>query len=249
VEQVTNDLHSDNDVRSGEGTDHADDELVEMMTLLARSLRVQDARLGPTLNAIIGTARLLSAHEAGVILMDQGRLAPQATTGEAPHLLDIFQQEHGTGPCIEAAQTQQLVRMSDSRDEDRWDGFADRALGLDVLSMVCVPLWIDDHLLGTLSLYADRPNAFSSHDGRIATICATLAAVALADARRVENLHVALRSRDVIGQAKGILIERRRLTPDQAFAALSEASQRHNRKLIEVAQHLVETGELVGEPL
>ena len=53
-------------------------------------------------------------------------------------------------------------------------------------------------------------------------------------------------NRDLIGQAKGILIERHRLTPDAAFRMLSKASQAKNVKLIVIAQHLVDSGELLG---
>ena len=82
----------------------------------------------------------------------------------------------------------------------------------------------------------------------IAKICAALAAAAIADARRGEQLRDALSRRDVIGQAKGILMERGRITADQAFALLAGTSQRLNRKLTVVAEHLVDTGILLGSP-
>jgi AmiR/NasT family two-component response regulator len=75
---------------------------------------------------------------------------------------------------------------------------------------------------------------------------ATLAAIALAEAQRTGQLHTALGNRDLIGQAKGILMERHRMTADAAFGNLSQASQDVNMKLTAVAQHLVETGELLG---
>jgi len=81
-------------------------------------------------------------------------------------------------------------------------------------------------------------------------ILASLASVALNAAhsfedeeRRIENLHSALSSREVIGQAQGILMERERIAPDQAFDVLRRASQYLNIKLREVAQTLVDTGE------
>ncbi len=224
------------------------DELTEMTTLLARSLQVQDARLEPTLDAIVATAAALSKFEAGVALMRGAKLEPQAATGRGPHLLDVEQQHTGVGPCIDAARSQQPVRVTDTRSEARWGDFGVHAAGLGVLSMLCFPLWVAERSLGSLSLYADRPDAFGEQDDRIAMICATLAAVALADAQRTEHLLTALESRDLIGQAKGILIERHRMTPDQAFVALADVSQRRNRKLTVVAQHLVETGALLGEP-
>jgi AmiR/NasT family two-component response regulator len=60
---------------------------------------------------------------------------------------------------------------------------------------------------------------------------------------KVEGLEEALVSRDVIGQAKGILMERLHLTPDQAFEQLRAASQQHNRKVRDIAAQLAQTGE------
>jgi GAF domain-containing protein len=223
------------------------DQLAHMAVVLARSLRVRDARLQPTLDAIVNVAAELSGYDSGLVLVVRNRLVPQAATGRAPHVLDLVQQENESGPCIEAAQHQEPVRVDDARVDGRWDGFGAHAARVGVVSMLCFPLWIDERTLGTLSLYASRPAAFDPQDERVAMICATLAAAAVADAQRSEQLRSALDNRDLIGQAKGILIERRKLTPNQAFAALAEVSQRRNRKLSVVARHLVETGEMLGE--
>jgi AmiR/NasT family two-component response regulator len=122
------------------------------------------------------------------------------------------------------------------------------ARGHDVLSQLCIPLQADERSLGTLSLYAAKPAAFTDVDERVTTMFATLAALALADALRAEQMRAAVANRDLIGQAKGILMERHRITADAAFARLAEASQHDNIKLTEVAARLVETGELVGRP-
>ena len=111
--------------------------------------------------------------------------------------------------------------------------------------MVCVPLRVHEQCLGTLSLYSERASAFTNHDERVTTLFATLAAIALAEAQRTDQLHTALDNRDVIGQAKGILMERHRLSAETAFGMLSQASQHVNMKLNTVARHLVETGELI----
>ena len=74
--------------------------------------------------------------------------------------------------------------------------------------MLCAPLWISERTLGALTLYAAQPAAFSAHDERIIELFATLAALALAEAQRTDHLRAALINRDVIGQAKGIIMER-----------------------------------------
>jgi len=88
--------------------------------ILARALHVQDARLQPTLDAIIAHAAANpAAQDAGLILLTGGQLVPQATTGRAPQRLDIKQQETGDGPCIETARSQTMICISDTRHDTR----------------------------------------------------------------------------------------------------------------------------------
>ena len=220
------------------------------MEVLARALHVRDAQLQPTLDAIVSAAAsaLNAGREAGLILLERGKLVPRAVSGRAPLYLDLQQQQAGEGPCIEAARRQVVIRIDDTRSDPRWPGFMAEARGHGVVSQLCIPLWVDERGLGALSLYAAGPSAFTDLDERITTMFATLAALALADALRAEQMRAAVVNRDVIGQAKGILMERHRITADAAFALLAEASQRKNVKLTEVAAYLVETGELIGSP-
>jgi GAF domain-containing protein len=215
---------------------------------LARALSVQEARLQPTLDAIVAAAAgAIPGHgHAGLILMVDGRLVPQATHGRPPEELDIWQQEHGRGPCIEAAQSQSPVVSDNTASDDRWAGFGSYAASLGVWSMLCVPLSGPNQLLGTLSLYSPTIEGFADFHRPLAQLCATHAALALSDAHRTEQLHLAMMNRDVIGQAKGILMERHKLTAQMAFAMLSQASQLTNQRLPVVAAHLVETGALPG---
>lgn len=218
--------------------------------VLARALHVRDARLQPTLDAIVAAAAsaLNADRDAGLILLERGKLVPQATSGHAPLHLDLKQQQTGEGPCIEAARQQSVIRIDDTRSDPRWPDFMAAARDHDVLSQLCIPLSVDERGLGTLSLYAGKPSAFTDVDERVTAIFATLAALALADALRAEQLRAAVVNRDLIGQAKGILMERHRITADAAFAVLAEASQHQNVKLTEIATQLVETGELTGPP-
>lgn len=219
------------------------------LEVLARALRVKEARLQPTLDAIVSAACALSpGQDAGLILLIRGILTPQATTGRAPHLLDLLQQKDGEGPCIEAARQQAVVRIEDTCHDVRWPQFCAAAQEYGVRSLLCVPLWVDERCLGTLSLYGGQPAAFTSHDERITTLFATLAALALAEAQRTGQLRAALDNRDFIGQAKGILMHRDGITAEAAFACLARTSQHTNTKLVDVARHLAETGELASVP-
>jgi GAF domain-containing protein len=233
-----------------EDLDGFSDQTFRALDILTRALHVKNAELEPALQAIVSTAvtTMSSAQHAGLITLSRGMLVPQATTGRPPQLLDQLQQKLNDGPCIDAAAQQALTRIDDTHRDTRWPDFAAEAENLGVRSMLCVPLRVHEQCLGTLSLYSERVTAFTGHDERVTALFATLAAIALAEAQRTGQLLTALGNRDVIGQAKGILIERHRITAEAAFRHLSQASQDVNMKLAAVARHLVETGELLGAP-
>jgi GAF domain-containing protein len=222
----------------------------ESLEILARALHVKDAELQPTLQAIVSTATsmLSPARHAGLIIISRGELIPRASTGEPPLLLDRLQQQLGEGPCISAARHQSVSRIEDTRHDQRWPQFSTEAARLNVLSMLCVPLRAHERCLGALSLYADQPAAFTDLHERVTTLLATFAALALAEAQRAEQMNDALGNRDVIGQAKGILMERRGITADAAFAVLARVSQAENTKVAEIARRLAQTGELPAAP-
>jgi GAF domain-containing protein len=234
-------------VSSNDRPEGIEADIFRTVAAIARALHVKDAALQPTLDAIVSMAAATTGFQAGLILMSGKELIPQAATGPAARELDLAQQRLGHGPCIEAAQEQTTVCIGDTRAEDRWQDFCTQAVDLNVRGLLCVPLWVHEKRLGTLSLFAERPGAFTDHDTLVTPLFATLAALALADAERAEQLRGALVSRDMIGQAKGILMEREKITADEAFARLSQVSQRRNVKVSVVVRRLVETGELLGE--
>lgn len=211
---------------------------------LGRALHVKEAGLEPTLDAILRVVVDVvdPAEAAGVNLYVRGVFVPQQVFGSAPHRIDLWQQQHHTGPCIDASRDQTTVRVDDTAGDPRWPGLGDLAASLGVCSMLCVPLWVDDTRLGSLSLYAGRPGAFADRDERLAGLVATQAALALADAQRTEQLRTMAHNRDLIGQAKGILMALHKVTADEAFDLLRTSSQQTNRKLLQVAETVVETG-------
>ena len=141
------------------------------LEILARALHVKNADLQPTLEAIASTAvaMLSPARYAGLTVVSRGELIPRATTGEPPLLLDQLQQKLGDGPCINAAKHQCVFRIEDTREDLRWPQFRAAAAQLNVRSMLCVPLWIDERGLGALSLYADEAAAFNDLHERVTT--------------------------------------------------------------------------------
>lgn len=215
---------------------------------LSRALRVPGADLEHTLVAVLTHAVDLidGAEAAGLNLFEKGKFVPQVVLGEAPPILDALQQSTGTGPCIEASREQRTVEIVDTRSDSRWDPFCPRAVDVGVLSMLCVPLWVNERRLGSLSLYALTPDAFTTASKRLAELFSTHAALALADAQRGADLQRMVASRDLIGQAKGIVMATRKVDADAAYAMLVAASQHLNIKLIDIASAVTATGEVPG---
>jgi GAF domain-containing protein len=191
------------------------------------------------------------AETSITVLRDQ-QATTAAFTGERALALDEMQYERGFGPCLEAAVGGQVIEISDGRAESRWPEYMAAFLQHGALSSLAVPVPVTQLAAG-LNVYAPAAGAFTDGHRHAAGEFAAHAAVALAnmdtlqDARdQAENLRIAMQSRAVIEQAKGILIERHKLTPDQAWRLLVEASMRTNRKVRDLAEHLVLTGELAA---
>ena len=191
--------------------------------------------------------------EASVLLLAKDQPNTVSSTGELATDLDESQYETGQGPCLHAARTGEVTEIRDTRADDRWPDYTPRAVEHGNLSSLSIPLAIDPdaQVTGALNIYARRPDAFDEASRSVATRFAPYAAVAAGNlyayqsARDMaDNLQTALESRAVIDQAKGILMERYKLTPDQAFQLLARVSMTTNRKLRDIADHLVLTGEL-----
>jgi len=102
-------------------------------------------------------------------------------------------------------------------------------------SMLCFQLFVHGDTLGALNLYSPEAGAFTEEPETSGRVFATHAAVALAAAQHEQQLHAALANRDIIGQAKGIVMERFHLDADRAFTLIARLSQEENIKLHEIA--------------
>lgn len=204
-----------------------------------------------TLDKIVQLAVLAidGCEAAGVLAAGDGA-APTTLAASAPRAvaMDGLQIDAGEGPCLESARTGSTVYASDLIDDTRWPEFTAAAVEAGIRSILAHAL--PPGTPAALNLYATLPDAFGAHSRAQALLFATLARLALdsaaeraLDVKQITNLTEALRTRELIGQAQGILIERERITAEQAFAVLREASQHLNLKLREVAVTLVETGQ------
>ncbi len=232
------------DTRSTAG----EDELAISLGELARALeRVDDPE--ETLVAVVQAAvDLIPGVEEGSISVVIGRkeVSSTAPSGDLPRLVDAVQVETGEGPCLDAAYEQQTVRVDDMSTETRWPQFAPAALKAGAGSMLSFQLYVEGDNLGALNLYAREPGAFDDESEHVGVLFAAHAAVAYASAQKQQQLLQAVTSRQIIGQAQGILMERYEMSDDRAFSVLVRVSQNTNRKLRDVADELVRTGELAG---
>jgi GAF domain-containing protein len=212
---------------------------------LVRLFRLRSSDEPALVSAVCEEAvRLIDpARHAGVILaIGRRHLEVVAASSPVPQQLDELQQREGAGPCLDAARSQAVIRIEDVGTDARWPSFAEQATAAGVRSMLCLPLHVDTSLFGTLSVYADTPRAFKDVTESVARVLAVLAAVTLSESRGRANLERALESRDLIGQAKGIIMQARRVTAEEAFALLVRRSQETNTKLLDVAEAVVHTG-------
>jgi GAF domain-containing protein len=166
---------------------------------------------------------------------------------------DELQYERDYGPCVDAGRSGQVFLIDDMRTEDRWPDYTRHAAEHGVGSSLSVPLPFQSATLGALNNYSSRPHAFGDDDVELATMVAPWIAYAVNHASaaasasdETANMRVAMATRAGIEQAKGILMERHRLTGDQAFTLLTKASQHTGLKLRTVAEELVRTGVLPG---
>lgn len=185
---------------------------------------------------------------AGIFLIEEGRVVTTAFSEPWVVVLDGMQFEADEGPCLDAVSNGGVFYAEDLADDRQWSSFGPAATAAGIRSVIAYALSADRP--SALNLYARLPLAFGAMDRAKGLIFATLAGIALttaeeraSEAQRLDNLHQALRSRETIGQAQGILMERERITADQAFDVLRRASQHLNWKLREVAEKVVETGE------
>jgi hypothetical protein len=204
-----------------------------------------------TLAAMVGLAvsTIESCDCAGISLVDRGVVATLVHTDPMFDDLGAIEGTAGEGPSLDAIAGGLMIYADDLTEDARWPRFAPRASATGIRSALALPLG-NSASFGALTLYAHYPAAFGAVDRAKAVILASLASLAVAaarshedDERRAENFHAALLTREVIGQAQGILMERERITAVQAFDILRRASQHFNRKLRDVAQDLVTTGE------
>lgn len=209
------------------------DVLGEITSIARRAMPGPDA---VSITLIRGEEPFTAAHD--------GQMALEA---------DELQYARGYGPCMDAGRSGQVFQIDDMRTESRWPDYARHAAAVGVGSSLSVPLPFQAATIGALNSYSATPGSFGEEDVVLGSEIATWVAAAVANATAAAataddaaNMWAAMSSRAEIEQAKGILVERYKITPDQAFNLLTKASQHTGAKLRVMAEELVRTGHLAG---
>ncbi|MBN9737933.1 MULTISPECIES: GAF and ANTAR domain-containing protein [unclassified Pseudonocardia] len=226
-----------------------DDHVVASLSRAAQALLRRDdpEDLDRVFAGIVGAAvdTVPGADGGGVTVADRSRITSRHPTGTDVHVLDDLQAQFGEGPCIDAAArgadgaTIYAPDLGGVQAQQEWPVFGPAAVEKGFRSLLSTPLVIQPGQRSALNLYAYAPDAFDESATTLARLFALQAAVLLHGEDKAAHLRVALESRDVIGQAKGILQERFDVDDTDAFQMMVRSSQDTNMKLADIAEWLV----------
>jgi hypothetical protein len=176
---------------------------------------------------------------ADVLLIQNGEYRSTAETSDVAPAVDREQLRTGEGPCLDATGPAVMTRSDDLRKDARWPEFARAAVAIGVLSVMSFQLYTHQANTGALNMFGFAAQGFDNESEAIAAMLATHAAVALIAENRQHQFESALASRDVIGQAKGIVMERFEIDAVRAFELLSRMSQNANTPVRVIAEEII----------
>jgi GAF domain-containing protein len=195
------------------------------------------------------TLEVVDASGCGIMLQDEeGQLAFAAASDDALVEVELHQERINEGACYDAFQRNELVVIEDvGAGGERWPGYRDRVLAAGLRAVIGIPMNAFGRTIGVMNIYRSSPGPWTSDDVEAAEILTAIGAGYLVHAHDLraqheltEHLQQAIASRDLIGQAKGIIMAREDVDGEEAFAILRTTSQRSNRKLREIARLVVE---------
>jgi transcriptional regulator with GAF, ATPase, and Fis domain len=194
---------------------------------------------------------LLEVDAAGLLLADGGgTLRLVAASTEQARVLELFQIQNDEGPCLDCYHSGQAVIISDIRADRataRWPRFAAAAREMGFAGVHALPMRLRDQVVGTLNLFRIAPDGLDPAVAVAARALVDVATIGILQERAVHQqeviaaqLQVALNSRVMIEQAKGILAERLQATTDDAFIILRRYARDHNRPLTQLAADVID---------
>lgn len=235
---------------SDTGGSRGQDGLATTLSRFAREVQQEDDP-DRTLAVIVqhAVALIPGCDEASIsVVIGRKQVDSEAASGELPRAVDALQERTGQGPCLDAAYEHKTVRVPDMASETRWPDFTPRALAAGAAGMMSLQLFVEGDDLGALNLFSRRAWSFDDESEHIGLLFAAHAALAYSAVQQQARSASSIAIRQLIGQAQGVLMERHKITDDQAFALLVKASQHTNTKLRDVAEQLVHSGQVAGTP-
>jgi transcriptional regulator with GAF, ATPase, and Fis domain len=188
---------------------------------------------------VVALSVIPGAEQCGISVADRKSVTTVASTDGMVDRLDQLQYDLDEGPCLDAMRHHTSVVVDDMRTETRWPRFAPPAAEAGCISQMGLEIFRESGRVGGLNLYSTRPSAFDDQTRQAATLLAIHTSVVMGKVIAVDNLHHALRTRQLIGQAVGIVMYRYAVDEQAAFAYLARTSQNSNVKLHEVAAKIV----------
>lgn len=218
--------------------------LAETLGTLAQEMQAQ-TDTPATLRSIVDAAIMLvpGTRWAGISLIRKQQVIPEAPSDLLVAELDQLQTDLSEGPCLSALRDHHTIHINDMAAETRWPRFVRAATERGIRSLLAFQLFVREENLGALNLYSDGVAAFTDESVVIGELLAQHAAVAMVGAAARTQFQSALASRDAIGQAKGILMHRDRLTAFEAFELMVRTSQSLNMKVVNIAHWLIDDHE------
>ena len=229
---------------SADGVRQALDQLAD---LRASPVSVEEA-----LDRVVASADALFGVDGTVLmLVDRGQvLRNLAVSDPRAALLEELQAEHEEGPCVDAFDDKEPVAADDLSREDRWPAFSPDAARRDLLAVLASPIPYSEQAVGVVAVFATEPHPWTGAEREAIVAFTELVALLILNAmeatergRLAAELQVALDSRVVIEQAKGVLVGRHGLTTRQAFERLRRQARDQRRPLSEVARAVVSAAE------
>ncbi len=218
-------------------------DLAVRMAALARDVAVPVA-IDDVLRGVTDAVLELipGAEYAGLLLLGRGgKYETLVPTDDLMYQLDEMQIRTGEGPCVEAAVDDLIVRTDDFECELRWPEYSQLVVEVGIRSALSFKLYTAQRNAGALNVFSTQVKAFDAEAEAIGSVLAAHAAAAIVASRQEEQLQSALSSRDLIGQAKGIIMERYNVDAVRAFEMLRELSQSGNVKLVDIAKQVIDT--------
>lgn len=190
-----------------------------------------------------GVRHVTGSQYAGITLAEKGKsVSSVVATHRYPMVLDAIQNRYAEGPCLTAAWEHHVMHIADLNAEQRWLRYRRCALEqTPIRSILSFELFADANSMAALNFFADTPHAFGEESLELGTVYATHIALAWSMLRRQDEFRSALASRDIIGQAKGVIMERFSLDAVEAFELLTRLSQQSNTRLVDIAAALIDS--------